>query len=85
MTNLIYLGLSFVKSLPWLVIRTNGSKLFLSLYLNIVCKKCQLCIGPENEIKRSQMWQLYLHYRGWIVVNVFFLNAHLRIFGIKVQ
>ncbi len=32
---LSYLGLSFVKSLPWFVIETHGSKLSMSFYLFI--------------------------------------------------
>jgi len=34
--TLTYLGLSFAKSLPCLVIETNGSKISISFYRNIV-------------------------------------------------
>jgi len=45
----IYLArLSFVKSLPWFVIETHGSKLSMSFYRNIVCKKYLVCIGPKG-------------------------------------
>ncbi len=35
--TLTYLGLSSVKSLPWFIIETHGSKLSLSFYRNIMC------------------------------------------------
>ncbi len=42
--NIVYLVLSFDKSLPWLVIETHGSKLWIYFYLfiSILCAKMSI-------------------------------------------
>jgi len=48
--TLTYLGLSFVKSLPWLVIETHGSILSISFYRKTVCKKNLVWNGPYEDV-----------------------------------
>jgi len=50
--TLTYLGLRFVKSLPWFVIETHGSKISISFYLfiAILCEKYRVCIGPNGTL-----------------------------------
>jgi len=46
--TLTYLGLRFVKSVPWFVIEAHGSK--LSVFLSQYClQKYLVCIGPKTD------------------------------------
>jgi len=50
--TLTYLGISFVKSLPWFVIEFHGSKLsivFIS-FLQYCLQKYLVCLGSKVEI-----------------------------------
>jgi len=48
--TLIYLGLKFVQSIPWLFIENHGSKLSISFYCNIVGKNIK-CVQAINVVK----------------------------------